>query len=87
MINCGMSLFNNIPKDSTGKMSLNFTIKIGDIKFRDYDGVCVGYYIPVTNSAGKIGMYDVVSEKFYSASNAAAVTVGNSGCYYVVGNW
>ena len=68
-------------------MSLNFTIKIGEIKFRDYDGVCVGYYIPVTNSDGRIGMYDVVNKKFYSSSEAAATADGKSGCYYKVGNW
>ena len=83
----GMSLFNNIPDGTTQKMSFNYTIKIGEIKFRDYDGVCVGYYIPVTNSAGKIGMYDVVSGKFCTATTATAVTVDNQGCLYTVGNW
>jgi hypothetical protein len=86
VINCGMSLFNNIPNGTNDNMSLNFSTLIGEIIFRDYDGVCVGYYIPVTYN-GKIGMYDLISGKFYTAKTASAVTVGNSGCLYKVGNW
>ena len=86
VINCGMSLFNNIPNGSTSNMSLNFSTLIGEIIFRDYDGVCVGYYIPVTYN-GKIGMYDIISGEFCTAKTASAVTVGNSGCLYKVGNW
>ena len=82
----GMSLFNNIPNGTEKDMSFNHTTRIGEIKFRDYDGKCVGYYIPVTYG-GKIGMYDVVSRKFCTAETATAVTVGNSGCLYTVGNW
>ena len=86
VINCGMSLFNNIPNGTTSNMSLNFSTLIGEIIFRDYDGVCVGYYIPVTYN-GKIGMYDIISGKFCTAKTPNAVTVGNSGCLYKVGNW
>ena len=86
VINCGMSLFNNIPNGSTSAMSFNFSTLIGEIIFRDYDGVCVGYYIPVTYN-GKIGMYDIISDTFCSAKTANAVTVGNSSCLYKVGNW
>lgn len=86
VINCGMSLFNNIPNGTTSNMSLNFSTLIGEIIFRDYDGVCVGYYIPVTYN-GKIGMYDIISGEFCTAKTASAVTVGNSGCLYKVGNW
>lgn len=82
----GMSLFNNIPNGTTDPMSFNFTIRIGEIVFRDYEGRCVGYYIPVTYN-GKIGMYDVVAKKFCTAATGSAVTVGNSGCLYKVGNW
>jgi hypothetical protein len=85
VINCGMSLFNNIPNGTSSNMSLNFSTLIGEIIFRDYDGVCVGYYIPVTYN-GKIGMYDIISDAFCTAETASAVTVGNS-CLYKVGNW
>lgn len=86
VINCGMSLFNNIPNGNTSNMSLNFSTLIGEIIFRDYDGVCVGYYIPVTYN-GKIGMYDVIEGEFCTAETASAVTISNSGCLYKVGNW
>ena len=86
VIDCGMSLFNNIPNGSTSSMSLNFSTLIGEIIFRDYDGVCVGYYIPVTYN-GKIGMYDVIEDEFCTAETASAVTINNSGCLYKVGNW
>ncbi|MBR5821250.1 MAG: bacterial Ig-like domain-containing protein [Alistipes sp.] len=82
----GMSLFNNIPHETDKAMSFNYTTRIGEIKFRDYDGVCVGYYIPVTYN-GKIGMYDVVTGTFCTAVTESAVTVSNSGCLYKVGNW
>jgi hypothetical protein len=86
VINCGMSLFNNIPNGSNSTMSFNFSTLIGEIIFRDYDGVCVGYYIPVTYN-GKIGMYDVITGTFCTAKTADAVTVSKSACLYKVGNW
>ena len=86
VIDCGMSLFNNIPNGSTSNMSLNFSTLMGEIIFRDYDGVCVGYYIPVTYG-GKIGMYDVITNKFCTAETASAVTTSKSSCLYKVGNW
>lgn len=82
----GMCLFNNIPDGSTSTFYINRHVRIGDILFRSADGECVGYYTPVTYD-GKIGMYDQISKAFYTAETAAAVTVGNSGCYYAVGNW
>lgn len=83
----GMSLFNNIPNGATSGMAFNFSIRIGEIVFRDYEGRCVGYYIPVTNKDNKIGMYDVITGTFCTAKTANAVTVGNSSCLYKVGNW
>lgn len=82
-----MCLFNNIPDGSTSSYYINRDSQIGEIRFRDYDGRCVGYYIPVVSADSKIGMYDVISQKFYTAKTASAVTTTNSGCYYSVGNW
>ena len=67
-------------------MSFNFYTRIGETIFRDYDGKCVGYYIPVTYD-NKIGMYDVITNTFCTAETTTAVTVGNSACLYQVGNW
>lgn len=82
----GMSLFNNIPNGSTTNMAFNYSTRIGEIIFRDYEGRCVGYYIPVTYE-GKIGMFDVITQTFCTAKTASAVTISNSGCLYKVGNW
>lgn len=82
----GMSLFNNIPNGSTSNMSFNIQIRIGEIVLRKYDGECVGYYIPVVFE-NKIGMYDVITQEFYTAKIANAVTLGNSDCLYNVGNF
>jgi hypothetical protein len=81
-----MSLFNNIPYGSTTKLYINHTIRIGDIIHRKANGECVGYYTPAVYG-NKIGMYDQVSKQFYTAKTTNAVTVGNSGCLYEVGNW
>ena len=82
-----MCLFNNIPDGATGTYYINRDSQIGEIRFRNYDGRCVGYYIPVLSANSKIGMYDVISQKFHTAETASAVTTTNSGCYYSVGNW
>lgn len=82
----GFVLFNNIPHGTTGNFAINRAIRIGEISLTDYNGDCVGHYFPCVYS-GKIGMYDLVSETFYTAATAAAVTISNSGCLYAVGNW
>jgi hypothetical protein len=82
----GFSLFNNFPYDTTSKFYINEQVRIGEIILRKMDGECVGYYVPVVYS-GKIGMYDIVSESFYTAATASVVTISNSGCLYSVGNW
>lgn len=81
-----MSLFNNLPHGSTASYYINRDSQIGDLVFRKENGECVGYYTPVVYE-GRIGMYDQISKKFYTASEVNATTVGNSGCYYAVGNW
>ena len=82
----GFALFNNFPHSATSKFNINKSAIIGDIILRKADGECVGYYVPCVYS-GKIGMYDIISETFYTAATAAAVTISNSGCLYAVGNW
>ena len=82
-----ISLFNNIPEGNTSGMYLNFTIRIGDMLFRDASGQCVAYFTPCTDANKKIGMYDQISQTFYTAEVANVVTVGNSAVLYQVGNW
>lgn len=87
VITCPIMLFNNATyTDTSTNYSLHAQARIGDMIFRTADGECVGYYIPVTYD-GVIGMYDFVSETFYTASNTTVVTVADSGCLYAVGNW
>lgn len=82
----GMCLFNNIPNGNTSTFYINTNARIGDIIFRDSNGVCVGYYTPVVYN-GVIGMYDQISKALYTTSNANATTISSSSCYYAVGNW
>lgn len=82
----GFFLFNNIQYNGTAKMGIHKEVRIGDLILRKADGECVGYYIPSVYN-NKIGMYDIISEAFYTASTAAAVTIGDSGCLYSVGDW
>lgn len=81
-----MTLFNNIPYGSNDTFYINRDAQIGDLVFRKENGECVGYYTPIVYE-GRIGMYDQISKQFYTASAVNATTVGNSGCYYAVGNW
>lgn len=81
-----MTLFNNLPYGSTETYYINRDAQIGDLVFRKENGECVGYYTPVVYE-GRIGMYDQISKQFYTSSAVNATTVGNSGCYYAVGNW
>ena len=82
-----IALFNNFPyEDTTTSWAINAQAKIGIIRLRKTDGECVGCFIPCTYS-GKIGMYNVMDNTFYTAATASAVTVGNSGCHYTTGNF
>lgn len=87
VINEKMSLFNNIPAGSTSNMAFNVVFRIGEMRFRDYTGRCVYYYIPVKNSNNQIGMFDVITQTFCTAETTGAVTIGNSACLYELGNW
>lgn len=83
----GLVLFTNPVHGANTAMNLCRWINIGEIRLTNSDGTCVGRYIPVVNSGNVIGMYDIVSEAFYSCSTQTYATVGNSNCKYAVGNW
>lgn len=85
--NTRITLFNNIPYGNTAGMYINFTVRLGAMLFRNYEGECVAYFVPCTDASKRIGMYDVVSKTFYTASKAASVTVGNSAVLYEIKNW
>lgn len=85
--NTRITLFNNIPYGNTAGMYIHFTLRLGDMLFRNADGECVAYFTPCTDANKRIGMYEQISKTFYTASKTAAVTVGNSGVLYQVGNW
>lgn len=82
----GLFILTNGQYNSASNMTLNCAARIGHIILRKNTGECAGYYIPCVHD-GKIGVYDLVSEAFYTASTASAVTISNSGCLYSVGNW
>lgn len=87
VVTCPIMLFNNAPyADTTTAYTINPQAQLGDLILRKADGECVGYYVPATYN-GVIGMYDVVSETFYTAETTTVVTIANSGCLYAVGTW
>ena len=85
-LNVGMSLFNNIPNGTSDGMYINYSARIGDIIFRNANGTCVGYFTPVTQN-GIIGMYDQISQTFYTATDTTVVDSTASTSLYSVGNW
>ena len=82
----GFVLFTNPKYDGSVNMSLNTPAILGDIVLIDSTGNIVGYYVPAVYN-NQIGMYDGVSQQFYTSSNASYTTIGNSNCLYAVGNW
>ena len=62
--------------------------QVGYVKFYDLQGNLVGFYVPVVRTADNvIGMYEMVEQTFYTTSDSSVSTIGNSGCFYTVGNW
>lgn len=82
----GFVLFTNPKYDGSVNMSLTTPAIIGDIVLTNSSGTIVGYYVPAVYN-NRIGMYDGVSQAFYTSSTASYTTIGNSNCYYAVGNW
>lgn len=85
-LNLAPVLFANPTNDSNTSVYCN--CKLGYIKFFDLTNELVGHYVPVLRkSDNKMGMYDFVSEQFYTSSAAAATTDGNANAIYQIGNW
>lgn len=85
-LNLAPVLFGNPVNDSNTDLSGSH--RIGYIKIFDLSGDMIGYYIPVVRNVDNvIGMYDVITQTFYTASTSSYATVGNSNCIYQVGEW
>lgn len=83
----GLTLFTN-PTPTATSMTLQRFHRIGALKLYDLSGNLVGDYLPcVRTSDTRIGMFDRVTQTFFTSSTASYTTVGNSSCYYTVGNW
>lgn len=66
--------------------AMNVKAMIGDLILLDANNNIVAYYVPCVHN-NIIGMYDGVSQQFYSSATAKYATIGNSACVYDVGNW
>lgn len=76
---------NPIAEGSINILAFN---QVGDLKFYDLEGTLINYYTPVVRTSDNvIGMYDMVEGTFYTPTTASVATVGNSNCFYAVGNW
>lgn len=75
------------PVPGTSSTTMNHSARIGKLKFYKYETEeCVGYYVPAVYD-GVIGMYDAISQAFYTSSDSTSTTIANSGCLYAVDNW
>lgn len=85
-LNLAPVLFANPTND--GNINLQHVAEMGWIKFFDLSNNLLSHYFPVVRvSDNRIGMYDIVEQTFYTTSTASYSTIGNSSCYYEVGNW
>lgn len=76
------------PTPTATSMTVQRYMQIGNFRFYNLNGNLVGNYYPVVRKTDNvIGMYDTVSESFYTASTVNYATIGNSSCIYGVGTW
>jgi len=60
----------------------------GRLKLYDLSGNLVADYVPCVRDADNhIGMYDAVGKAFYTSATDGYATIGNTNCFYTVGNW
>lgn len=86
-INQSPVLFAN-PINGSGTINLHASAEIGYIKFFDLSENLISHYFPCVRKADNvIGMYDIIEQTFYTSSASQYSTIGNSSCYYSVGNW
>ena len=71
-----------------GSKTLNYFAGIGILRIYDTSGTLIGEYVPCVRDADSvIGLYDTVTETFYTAATTDYVTVGGASCEYSVGSW
>ena len=86
-VNKGFTLFTN-PTPGATQMNLRGLLQLGNLILKDLSGNVVGDYVAVRRiSDSRLGMFDRVSQTFFTSSTASYTTEGNSACKYAVGNW
>lgn len=71
-----------------GSKTLNYFAGIGILRIYDTSDTKIGEYVPCVRDADSvIGLYDTVTETFYTAATLDYVTVGGASCEYSVGSW
>ena len=69
-------------------MGIQGNRQIGNFKLFSLDGTLVGDYVPAKRLADNVvGMFDRVDQIFYTTPTASYATLGDSDCFYEVGNW
>ena len=70
------------------KAAIKKFASVGILRLYDLSETLVGEYIPcVRDNDSVIGVWDTVTETFYTANTATYATVGNTNCVWAVGNW
>lgn len=71
-----------------GNKVLNYFAGIGILRIYDTSDTKIGEYVPCVRDADSvIGLYDTVTETFYTAATLDYVTIGGASCEYSVGSW
>lgn len=85
-INEPIGLFGTVFPNSA---TLKSFVDIGVLRvYNVSDESLAGEFYPcVRDSDNVMGIYDTVTETFYTATNTNVVTIGNANCMYTVGNW
>jgi len=61
---------------------------IGILKIYDQSNTLVGQYVPCVRDADNvIGIWDTVTEEFYTSATVGYATIGGDSCEWAVGNW
>ena len=83
-----IGLFLNVKSATTTGLVVNKDRQIGNLRLFNLSGTCVGDYVPVKrNSDNVIGMFDRVTQAFFTSATASYSTIGNPNCLYALGNW
>lgn len=87
VIHSELTICGNSAQGTSGTGAAYSNIAVGAVKVHDLSNNLVGDFVPcVRDSDNVIGIYDRITESFYTAATVSYATIGNANCSYAVGN-